>query len=206
SITPSGVYRILHNFGDHSGDGASPTGGFAVVNGVLYGVTVLGGTHGYGTVFRLTTSGNETVLHSFAGGADGYNPVYRPTYFNGMLYGTTAGDGSTNFGTIYRISTEGAESVIHRFSNPGPSYPASGLAVLNGTLYGSTSSGGKLNLGTIYSVTSGGAVTILHEFAGAPNDGATPYLSNLTALNGALYGVTEAGGTSNKGVAFSLRP
>ena len=206
SITPSGVFRVLHSFGDHSGDGAFPGGGFEVVNGVLYGVTALGGAHGFGTVFRLTTSGNETVLHSFAGGADGYSPIYPPTYLNGMFYGTTFGDGNNNFGTIYRMSTQGAESVIHTFSNPGPSYPASGLAVLNGTLYGSTSSGGKINAGTIYSVTPGGAVTILHEFAGAPNDGATPFLSNLTALNGVLYGVTEAGGTSNKGTAFSLRP
>jgi|HubBroStandDraft_6_1064221.scaffolds.fasta_scaffold41035_3 uncharacterized repeat protein (TIGR03803 family) len=37
-------------------------------NGNFYGTTLHGGASGYGVVFKLDTTGKETVLHSFAGG------------------------------------------------------------------------------------------------------------------------------------------
>jgi uncharacterized repeat protein (TIGR03803 family) len=52
--------------------------------GNLYGPTYTGGSGtcipsvGCGTVFKLDTSGNETILHTFTGlGGDGANPVDR---------------------------------------------------------------------------------------------------------------------------------
>ena len=41
----------------------------------LYGTTAGGGTAGVGVVFKVDKSGNETVLHSFTGGADGGHPT-----------------------------------------------------------------------------------------------------------------------------------
>ena len=55
-------------------------------------------------VFKVDTSGNETVLHSFTGGADGGTPfagvVLGP---NGNLYGTTIGGGKANGGVVFEI-------------------------------------------------------------------------------------------------------
>jgi uncharacterized repeat protein (TIGR03803 family) len=43
--------------------------------GNLYGTTAGGGTTGLGTVFKLGTKGNETVLYNFTGAnGDGANP------------------------------------------------------------------------------------------------------------------------------------
>ena len=47
------------------GDGEYPYAGLINVNGTLYGTTYFGGANDDGTVFSITTSGKETVLHSF---------------------------------------------------------------------------------------------------------------------------------------------
>ena len=58
--------------------------------GNLYGTTVTGGSHGQGTVYKLSASGTETVLHSFAGGADGSYPYASPSLDRtGKLFCTT---------------------------------------------------------------------------------------------------------------------
>jgi uncharacterized repeat protein (TIGR03803 family) len=66
---------VLHNFAG-PGHGATP---YAELirdpAGNLYGTTYSGGEWGYGVVFKLDSTGHETVLHSFAGGfTDGANP------------------------------------------------------------------------------------------------------------------------------------
>ena len=42
--------------------------------GNLYGTTFAGGTAGVGLVYKLDSAGNETVMHTFTGGADGRYP------------------------------------------------------------------------------------------------------------------------------------
>ena len=42
-----------------------------VVNGMLYGTTAAGRTKNHGTVFAVSTSGDEHVVYSFKGGTDG---------------------------------------------------------------------------------------------------------------------------------------
>src|SRR6185503_16435218 len=64
---------------------------FQASDGNLYGTTGADGTNGAGTVFRLTTAGQLTILHSFTGGSDRGNPiggVIQAT--DGNLYGTTS--------------------------------------------------------------------------------------------------------------------
>ncbi len=66
--------------------------------GDLYGTTIEGGgftdcsdeSGGCGTVFKLDSNNNETILHSFTGEADGASPfsgLIRD--LGGNLYGTT---------------------------------------------------------------------------------------------------------------------
>jgi uncharacterized repeat protein (TIGR03803 family) len=89
SITTSGSETVLYNFAGKS-DGAKPFSGLTNLNGVLYGTTSAGGgPHNYGTLYGITPSGSETVLHRFTGAAGGRNPYANLTVMNGVLYGTT---------------------------------------------------------------------------------------------------------------------
>lgn len=82
------------------------------MNRVLYGTTSAGGGAGCyygigcGSVFSLTTSGKESLLHRFAGGSDGGSPSGRLLYANGMLYGTTNQfpGSSGSDGTIFALT------------------------------------------------------------------------------------------------------
>lgn len=70
----SRVEATLHSF---SSAGAFPGPYPGLVRdsgGSLYGVTTVGGTSGYGMVFKLDPAGNETMLHGFTGGSDGAYP------------------------------------------------------------------------------------------------------------------------------------
>jgi uncharacterized repeat protein (TIGR03803 family) len=84
-------------------DGAYPYAGVAMDKaGNLFGTTQFGGSgdsNGYGTVFKLHTAGNETVLHRFTFGPDGEYPSSRLIMDEaGNLYGTT-------IGTIFKLNT-----------------------------------------------------------------------------------------------------
>ncbi|MEO7201538.1 MAG: choice-of-anchor tandem repeat GloVer-containing protein [Candidatus Tumulicola sp.] len=106
-ITPTGHEQVIHVFQCCKG-GANPIGGALTnVYGLLYGVTPLGGQSGKGTIFSMTTSGTETVLHSFSG-PDGTFPGGSLLYLSNSLYGVTAGNirqqSKTEFGTIYSLT------------------------------------------------------------------------------------------------------
>jgi uncharacterized repeat protein (TIGR03803 family) len=104
SITPSGTETLVHSFGA-SGDGIEPEAELIAVNGTLYGTTYLGGAILYGgTVFSITPSGAEAVLHSFGGAGDGANPQADLVDINGTLYGTTVLGGAHNHGAIYSLT------------------------------------------------------------------------------------------------------
>jgi uncharacterized repeat protein (TIGR03803 family) len=59
--------------------------------GNLYGTTFRGGPYQNGTVYQVDPSGNETLLHSFTGGADGGYPAAGLVMdAAGNLYGTAS--------------------------------------------------------------------------------------------------------------------
>ncbi len=106
-LDPSGNETVLHRFTGGS-DGAFP--GVSLIMdkaGNLYSTTSGGGAFGLGTAFKLDTSGNETVLHSFTNaGGSGYPPSAGLVMdAAGNLYGTTAVGGTAGFGTVYKLSS-----------------------------------------------------------------------------------------------------
>jgi uncharacterized repeat protein (TIGR03803 family) len=197
AITRTGQERVLHSFGSGT-DGAYPWAGLVAVNGVLYGTTYGGGQYGdplaggYGTVFAVTTTGQERVLHSFEGVADGINPVAGLLDVNGVLYGTTEGLES-NYGTVFAITPTGRYCVLHTFTGGADgAAPEAGLVAVNGVLYGTTVDGpGQYDAGTVFAVTRTGQERVVYTFTGGA-DGADP--AGLVAVNGVLYGTTYGGG------------
>jgi len=203
-VSKSGSERVLYSFKGGT-DGASPEASLIAVDGKLYGTTRFGGdgpSGGNGTVFEVSTSGKERILHRFKGGLDdGAFPYANLIAVNGVLYGTTEeGGGPTGGGgTVYEVSTSGNESVIYHFKNqPDGAYPLAGLIALNGELYGTTAGGGTLN-GTVFEVSTSGEENVLYTFKGRL-DGETP-AANLIALNGKLYGTTTYGGSVNPSIS-----
>jgi uncharacterized repeat protein (TIGR03803 family) len=214
SVTTSGSEKRLHSFGA-SGDGWGPGAGLVDINGTLYGTThYQNNSLLFGTVFALTQSGNETVLHSFEGGPkDGTFPAASLIEVNGRLYGTTLlggahkcfTRGNGGCGTVFSITPSGAERISHSFGAAGDGVePAASLISINGTLYGTTAAGGTYDRGTIFSINAHGAETVLHSF-GADGDGQNPQ-ANLLDVDGTLYGTTFSGGTYRLGTVFSFSP
>jgi uncharacterized repeat protein (TIGR03803 family) len=89
-LSPNGTETVLHSFGGGN-DGANPRAGLVADHaGNLYGTTAVGGTYGYGAVFKLAPDGTTKVLHTFRGGRDGSAPSANLTLDQAdNLYGTT---------------------------------------------------------------------------------------------------------------------
>jgi uncharacterized repeat protein (TIGR03803 family) len=150
-LNRTGQFSLLHSFAG-TPDGENPYAGLAGDSaGNGYGTTKYGGTAGgYGTVFKLSRTGQFSLLHSFAGTPDGENPlaavVADPA---GNIYGTTYYGGTLGYGTVFEIDTTGKLTVLHSFN--GSSDGANPLGGLTrdaaGNLYGATSGGGDLSCG-----------------------------------------------------------
>ena len=215
SITTTGKETVLHSFaGFQNGDGSLPFATLINVNGTLYGTTNGGGKHKFsGTVFSISTTGDERVLYSFKVGSsgDGQNPYAGLVDLNGMLYGTTFSGGVTySGGVVFRVGMHGTERVLYSFRTPEGTNPYASLIDLKGRLYGTSTQGGtgcgNAGCGTVYSVSTAGNVHVLHRFANG-SDGALPDAS-LLDVNGTLYGTTTSGGAyaGGLGTVFALTP
>ena len=112
SIDVLGNEKVLYSFAGPP-DGSGPFGNpdLLNVNGTLYGTTHDGGTPHEGTVFTVTTSGQEAVLYDFKGHPDGAAPRSGLIDVKGTLYGTTFYGGaytgecrsSVGCGTVFSI-------------------------------------------------------------------------------------------------------
>ena len=195
-----GNETVLHTF-TNTPDGALPLA--ALVRdktGNLYGTTASGGTSVYGTIFKLDTTGNESVRYSFAGAPDGAVPqagLLRDKADN--LYGTTFSGGSTdagpqNAGTVFELDGSGDETVLHSFTrSPDGAFPQAGLVMDKaGNFYGTTGGPGA---GTVFKLDTSGNETLLYIFADSP-DGASPQAGLVIDKAGNIYGTTTTGGSS----------
>jgi uncharacterized repeat protein (TIGR03803 family) len=74
SASTTTPFVTLHSF-TGGADGGQPEAGLIQdAAGNLYGTTEVGGAANFGVVFKLDTTGKETVLYSFTGGTDGAHP------------------------------------------------------------------------------------------------------------------------------------
>jgi uncharacterized repeat protein (TIGR03803 family) len=216
-ISASGREHVLYSFKGPPEDGYGPHEGWSLanLNGTLYGTTILGGgsNHG-GTIFKVTTSGTETVLYRFGQGdnrnpcKDGIAPEAGLTVVNGALYGTALDggfDGCGGAGTVFSVNTHGKVRALASFAGkPYGAHPWSGLTEVGGWLYGTTWLGGAGNFGNVFKLKpSNGKLDLIYSFKGAPYDGDMP-VGTLLIMNGALYGTTTAGGVYGGGTIFEV--
>ncbi len=201
-VTPTGTESVLYYF-EGGTDGFYPRGTLVRDSqGNLYGTTQFGGaTGGYGTVYKISPTGTETILYRFAGppndGAAPFAGVVRDA--QGNLYGTTESGGLYGVGTVFALTSSG-EKILHTFSGNADAFPWGGLIRdAQGNLYG-TATG---NFGEVFKISPSGVETILYTFTG--NAGGADPLGNLVLdTKGNLYGTTSAGGTSSNGTIFMI--
>jgi uncharacterized repeat protein (TIGR03803 family) len=223
-LDKNGEQVWLHSFA--GSNGKQPLAGLhRDAGGDLYGTATYGGNVtkacggaevGCGIVFRLDSTGKETVLHRFKGTPDGFQPqslLVEDTSRN--LYGTTTlGGGSGGLGTIFKVDE--TETVLYSFTGGSDGcFPAPGVTLdAAGNLYGVAVQGGAAfcnsGYGVVFELDATGTLTVLHAFEGG--DGAYPSSVLLFDSAGNLYGTTSGGGTSAEcgsqgcGTVFEMTP
>lgn len=157
-VTPTGTLTVLHNFADT--DGARSFGALIQgTDGNLYGTTSFGGSDPNfgGTVFKITTIGTLTTLHSFNISDGSGSEAALIQAKDGNFYGTTSNSGTTNTGTIFRITPGGTLTTLFTFNGTDGELPYAALVQgANGEFYGTTKYGASSacseGCGTIFSL------------------------------------------------------
>ena len=98
-ITPGGTLTLLHTF--NGKDGANPYAGLTLGgDGFLYGTTLNGGLNNYGSIYRISPTGQFTSVYSFQNSqAYPFAGLVRGAI--GTFYGTTYEGGSNACGGFF---------------------------------------------------------------------------------------------------------
>ena len=203
-LDPTGHETVLWSF-TGGPDGGNPNSSLVLDSaGNLYGTALYGGAKNLGVVFKVDTSGNETVLYSFKSGNGGCDPSGALVMDSaGNMYGTTTYCGASGFGVIFKLDTIGNETVLYAFTGRADGGNPNGALVRDsaGNLYGDTYI--LLTLGTVYKLDASGNFTTLHRFSG--NNVSAPQAVILDVA-GNVYGTTagEVGGSAGSGSVFKI--
>jgi uncharacterized repeat protein (TIGR03803 family) len=225
-ITSKGVHQVLYSFCSQSGcaDGLNPAWLMQAADGDLYGTTSGGGENGAGTIYKITPSGQFTLLYTFCSqvnctdGAEPQEALVQTS--DGTFYGTTISGGAYGNGTVFTFSATGGLTTLYSFcaktACADGSFPFIGLTLANdGNFYGTTAEGGNQNnslcppnygCGTVFRITPSGQLTTLYSFCSQSNcsDGALPQGLLVQAKDGNLYGTTDNGGGENSGTIYKI--
>ena len=207
-LDKTGTETVLHSF-TGGVDGGFPNASLVRDHASnLYGTTTGGGAYNDGVVFKVDTTGAETVLYTFTGGADGYEPVAGLVRDSaGNFYGTAAFGGRCQFcGVVFELKSNGNYKPLHRFTGGADGASPYGGVVRDsaGNLYGTTTYGGAHpTCGVVFKLGATRTYTVLHNFTcGA--DGGNPFAVLVRDSAGNLYGTANYNGTFGNGVVFKL--
>jgi uncharacterized repeat protein (TIGR03803 family) len=170
-LDQQGQLTVLYSFmGGHDGWYVT-TGLVRDAHGNLYGTTAGGGTSNLGTIYEISNSGKESVLHSFKG-ADGQaaqdlflapdNTLYGAAYLGG---GSCPAEGQFGCGTVFKFNKTSGMTILHRFQGLNDGIYPLGPVIIDssGFLYGATQLGPRghcytkgYGCGTIWKLFVGG--------------------------------------------------
>jgi gliding motility-associated-like protein len=207
-IKPDGTnYVRLLDFAGSS-NGSSPKGSLISDGIFLYGMTSLGGSANYGTVFKILPDGTGyTKLHDFTSTPTGVSPQGDLYYDGTFLYGMTSFGGANSRGTFFKIMPDGSNyTKLSDFGAPFDGNKPLGSLYFDGTFfYATTNRGGSANMGTVFKIKpDGSALTKLVDF-GVGSNGRYPE-GSFSSDGTYLYGTTSEGGTNNYGSLFKVKP
>jgi len=218
-ISSTGTFDRLHTF--TGPDGRNPSASLIQgSDGAFYGTAASGGTAGFntavhGTIFKITSAGAFTLLHTFTfpsdlnSGADPEAPLLQAA--DGNFYGTTMTGGMGHFGnggdgTVFRMDPAGNVTTLHSFNRTDGYIPRGGLTQgPDGSFYGTTSAGGTGTtnpVGTVFRMDGSGAVRTLHTFINSLGSEFMPPAGVIRATDGSLYGMVQEGGPGQLGTAW----
>jgi len=189
-------------------NGRNPRGDLFFDGTYLYGMTSVGGSDNFGTLFKIMPNGTGYFkLLNFNSVTNGRNPYGSLISDGTYLYGMTSGSGtnsSTSFGTLFKITPAGTGyTKLLDFDGAAKGRYPYGSLLSDGTfLYGMTFAGGVDNWGTLFKIAPNGTgFTKLLDFGGTTT-GMNPW-GSLIAVGTSLYGMSGGGGTNGfSGVVF----
>lgn len=209
-MTPAGDLNILVNFQIQNGGGPEA----ALVeagDGSLYGTTAAGGnpddeTLGGGTVFRVTRSGELTILKRFISSDDAVSPSELIDGGDGSFYGTSSYGGSSSQGTAFKTTSNGTFTYLSSFQLERGSRPTGGFRrSSDGITIGATSAGGRYGMGSLFRLNADQTLTSFASFE-QPTTGSHPIGAPVEGVDGNFYGTTESGGPVGYGTVYRATP
>jgi uncharacterized repeat protein (TIGR03803 family) len=228
---------VFHDFAGGANDGALPlTGLIQDPQGNLYGATYNGGTcgaqNGNGTLFKLDTNGQVTVIYMFGCNPDeGTQVAGLARDSQGNFYAASETGGPSQYfynciqnnwlpsfgcGTLAKIDPSGKETLLHVFTGVnGDGGSPMGAVLINaaGDIYGTTLLGGSGSCqpknsstpgcGTVFKIDAAGRYSVIYSFPGNGTQGAGPVGELTMDTSGNLYGATEDGGFTSAGTCVT---
>ncbi len=206
--TLSNTYTVLKSFNGTTEGGRSYGSLVFGSDSALYGMTYLGGTYKYGTIFRIVPATKSfSVIRNLNGTTDGGYPRGDLILAkDGNLYGMTPDGGASYNGTIFKTNNSGtAFSVVKPMSAStyGGQPQGSLVQASDGSFYGMAYSLSGGYYGSVFKLTTGGSLSILKKFT-KDTDGSSPCGSLVQGPDGLLYGMAFLGGKYNMGTLFRL--
>lgn len=203
-------FTVIKHF-DNSSTGAFPTGLTQGSDRAFYGTAIRGGSHDYGTVFKLSADENVfTVLKHLDDYETGSFPQCPPMQgADGAVYGTAYYGGSYNGGTLFKVDPNGTSFTVLKSLEwvANGAWPAATLTQgADGAFYGTATDKGPSSAddssgyGTVFKINRDGSnFTILKELSTRPDltqSGGNPLADLIQGTDGAFYGTTPSGGTN----------
>jgi uncharacterized repeat protein (TIGR03803 family) len=151
-LDQNGALTVLYSFAGGEDGWYVTTGLVRDARGNLYGTTAGGGTSNLGTLYEISSSSKEFVLHSFKGSPDGEAPQDIVLAPDGTLYGAAylgggscPAEGEFGCGTVFKFNKSSGLTILHRFQGLSDGIYPLGPVILDasGFLYGATELGPK---------------------------------------------------------------
>jgi uncharacterized repeat protein (TIGR03803 family) len=232
----SQTLTTLHSF--DGTDGSNPDAPLVqATDGNLYGATSEGGTSngggictsGCGVVFKMTSSGTLTLLHSFDLNDGAAPSAALVQAADGSFYSTTAFGGTSSAcsdlyhcGAVFKMAPNDVLTRLYSFCSQSgctDGFTPTGALVpeQSGNFYGTTAYGGANGSynGTVFRISASSKLTTLYNFCSQSSctDGASPYGTLIQAADGSFYGTTGFGGANSSecegsgcGTVFKITP